>query len=95
MSPAAQAALLAHEYVHALQWRHYRVFWLRYVASPWFRWAVECQGYREQARALRHLGAPESELRAFAKRRTWKGYGFSRRFRRAVKGQTERILLLP
>lgn len=95
METMDQAALLAHEYVHARQWRGYRMFLVRYALSKWFRWAVECQGYREHIRAWRAMGVPEDKLEAYAASRDWGGYAFSKRMRKAIDGPTGRILLLP
>ncbi len=54
----SQAATMAHEMVHVRQWRYYgRLgFAWRYVMSPRFRWAVECNAFAEGVRALRILG---------------------------------------
>lgn len=66
MSTRAKAALLAHEYAHARQWAEISLFVLRYALSPRFRFAVECHGYREQARALRAMGVDEAAVQSFA-----------------------------
>jgi hypothetical protein len=68
MSDHGQAQLLAHEYVHALQWRHERAFGLRYAFDQRFRWAMETQAYRESVRAYRATGFGSTSVRRYADR---------------------------
>ncbi len=50
------AALWAHEIMHALQWRKYKRFGSRYIFNTRWRWAIEMQCYRVSVRAWRHFG---------------------------------------
>lgn len=62
----AKAATLAHELVHALQWKSLRAFGVRYVFDERFRFAVECQAYRETVRAFRAMGLHEQAVQDYA-----------------------------
>lgn len=66
-----QAATLAHELVHARQWRkHGRVrFALAYATSPRFRLAVELQAYRESIRAMRAMGYSNKYIESYINRK--------------------------
>lgn len=78
-SVARRAVTLAHELIHALQWRFYGMasFALRYLSAR-FRWAVEMQAYRFGVLVKRMLGYLESAIqnsirhRASAMRKPYK-----------------------
>ena len=99
MSDHAQAVLLAHEYVHALQWRGERAFGLRYAFDQRYRWAAETQAYRESCRAYRAVGFGKATMRRYARRvpgRYIKGYLVTgARLRAAIRREMVPILLQP
>lgn len=96
---AQQAALLAHELVHARQHRGLARFIWRYLADSTFRWAVEAQAYRETVRAWRAMGRDAETLRGISKSVTSsilkRGSYFilGRKLRRQIKSKTPAIVL--
>lgn len=50
------AALWAHELIHAWQWRKYKRFGSKYIFNSRWRWAIEMQCYRVTVRAWKHFG---------------------------------------
>lgn len=64
-SDFVKAIVLAHEAVHVLQQRHYRlsVFGLRYALSKQFRWAMEVQGYAQSLKARKAMGGKSTLTR--------------------------------
>ena len=83
-----RAAILAHELVHALQWRGLKRFGRNYVFSARFRWAVETQAYRESCRAYRAMGLAEAAVQEYASAvpaRLIKGYAIlNKRLRKDI-----------
>ncbi len=94
-----RATILAHELVHALQWKGLRAFGTRYVLSTRFRWAVETQAYRESCRAMRAMGMAEQAVQAYASEvpgRLIKGYAIlNRRLRKDIRDQMVDIVAAP
>ena len=99
MSARSQAALLAHEYVHALQWRGERAFGMRYALDERYRWAVESQAYRETCRAFRAMRMAERAVQEYASNvpaRFIEGYLItSQRLRHDIRREMADIVAAP
>lgn len=72
LSDEWKSVLLAHELVHARQWRHFgrRTFRTRYLFWTRWRWAIEVQAYRESVRMLIALGASKGLIESYIDART-------------------------
>jgi hypothetical protein len=90
-----RALILAHEFVHVLQWRKYLSFGPRYLGAR-FGWAMEVQAYRESMRARKVLRFSYESRARYARDmpdRLWDGYPLLRQIRRKDLRRWTRELL--
>lgn len=101
LEPPQKAKLIAHEYLHTKQWRHFKraVFGCKYIMSVRFRAAVEIEAHAETARAMMSMGYNPKLVEFFSiqKPRTMKSFyalqaldqkDFQKHFAKAVEMAT-------
>lgn len=83
-STQGKAGVLAHEWVHVVQWDVYPFFGPRYLGPRW-GWAMEMQAYRETIRAMKVRSYTEKEMQDYVDGRAaslWKSYRLMHGIRR-------------
>jgi hypothetical protein len=94
---AWKAVTMAHEILHARQWRHWgpATFRTRYMFWTRWRWAIEVQAYRESVRCLVALGVRPSTLDEYIASRPgvlWSKYAIKTLHKGDVFEHTMRLL---